>query len=146
VEAVTQLVTLLAAGLFAGGALYASVAEHPGRMAAGSDVAVLQFPHSYKRAAPLQGGLAAIALAAGIIAAFISGSWEWALAGGCVGAAVPITLVIIAPVNDQLMSQSGRLTDAEAATLLSRWARLHALRTGFGVAGFTIASVLSAGS
>ena len=146
VEEATQLITLLAAGLFAGGALYASVAEHPGRVAAGTDVAVLQFPHSYKRAAPLQGGLAIIALTVGVIAAFVSGSWEWALAGGCVGAAVPITVVMIAPVNAQLIRRTGRLTDAEAAALLATWARLHALRTGFGVAGFTVASVLSAGS
>jgi Domain of unknown function (DUF1772) len=146
VEEVTQLIALLGAGLFAGGALYASVAEHPGRVAAGTGVAVSQLPHSYKRAAPLQGGLAIVALAAGVIAAFASGSWEWALAGGCVGAAVPITLVLISPVNERLMSQSDRLTDAEATSLLARWARLHALRTGFGVTGFAVASVLSAGS
>lgn len=145
-EEATQLITLLAAGLFAGGALYASVAEHPGRVAAGTDVAVMQLPHSYKHAAPLQGGLAIIALIVGAIAAFVSGSWEWALAGGCVGASVPITLVMIAPVNVRLMSQSEWLTDAEAAALLATWARLHALRTVFGVAGFTVASVLSAGS
>jgi anthrone oxygenase-like protein len=82
----------------------------------------------------------------GAIAAFVSGSWEWALAGGCVGAAVPITLVMIAPVNERLTSQSGRLSDAEAVTLLTRWGRLHALRTGLGLAGFAVASVLSAGS
>jgi multisubunit Na+/H+ antiporter MnhG subunit len=146
VEEATQLITLLAAGLFSGGALYASVAEHPGRVAAGTDVAVIQLPHSYRHAAPLQGGLAIIAGIVGVIAAFVSGSWEWALAGACVGAAVPITLVLIAPVNQQLMERAERLSDAQAATLLARWARLHALRTLLGVTGFTVASVLSAGS
>jgi hypothetical protein len=146
VEEATQLVTLLAAGLFAGGALYVSVAEHPGRVAAGADVALVQFAHSYKRAAPLQGGMAVIALILGVIAAFASGSWEWALAGGCVGAAVPITLVMIAPLNERLTRAPAGLADAELQTMLARWGRLHALRTALGVAGFTVASVLSAGS
>ena len=137
IEELTQLITLLAAGLFAGGALYASVAEHPGRVAAGTEVAVSQFPHSYERAVPLQGALAITALTFGVVAAFVSGSWEWGLAGGCVGAAVPITLVMIAPVNERLMSRSRRLSDAEAVTLLATWGRLHSLRTGLGVAGFT---------
>jgi anthrone oxygenase-like protein len=136
----SELVTLLAAGLFAGGAVYVAVAEHPGRTAAGIRVALAQLPGSYRRAAPLQGGSALVALIAGAVAAFASGDWIWALAGACVGSAVPLTLIVIEPVNTQLMREPHLLADGEAAALLTSWARLHALRTVLGLAGFVVAA------
>src|SRR5207244_10431670 len=138
VEYASELITALAAGLFAGGAVFVLLAEHPGRTEAGTSVALAQFPGSYRRAAPLQGGCALVALVAGVIAAFESGNWVWALAGGCVGAAVPLTLLVIAPVNTQLMSKPELLAEGEATALLASWARLHALRTAFGLTGFIV--------
>ena len=49
-----------AATLFAGGALYVSLVEHPARLATGPPMAVAQFRASYPRGAKLQGGLAAL--------------------------------------------------------------------------------------
>jgi hypothetical protein len=141
-----ELVTVVAAGVFAGGALFVAVAEHPGRTEAGPVVALAQFSPSYRRAAPLQGGSALAALVGGIIAAFASGNWVWALAGGCVGAAVPLTLVVIAPVNRQLMGEPGRLADPQTTDLLRSWARLHTLRTALGLAGFILSAVIAAGN
>ena len=83
---------------------------------------------------------------AGVIAAFESGNWVWALAGGCVGAAVPLTLLVIAPVNTQLMSKPELLAEAEATALLASWARLHALRTAFGLTGFIVAAAVALAS
>src|SRR5207253_2859835 len=123
----SELVTLLAAGLFSGGAVYVSVAEHPARVQAGTAVALAEFGPSYRRSAPLQGGSALAALIFGVIAAFASGTWLWALAGGCVAVAVPVTLLVIAPLNQRLMSGPERATDAEVSSLLARWAGLHAL-------------------
>ncbi|TMK98311.1 MAG: DUF1772 domain-containing protein [Actinobacteria bacterium] len=142
----SELVALLAAGLFAGGAVFVSVAEHPARTEAGANVALAQFPPSYRRAAPLQGGSALVALVAGIIAAIAGGNWEWALAAGCVGSAIPLTLLVIAPVNRRLMSDAAQLTDAEATELFASWARLHALRTLAGLAGFAIAAAIAVSS
>src|SRR2546427_11293208 len=139
-EYVSELVTLLAAGVFAGGALYVSVAEHPGRTAAGTRVALAQLPGSYRRAAPLQGGSALVALVAGVVAAFASGDWVWALAGASVGAAVPLTLIVIGPGNTRLMREPDLLADDDATALLADWARLHALRTLLGLAGFVVAA------
>jgi hypothetical protein len=144
VKHAAELVCLLSAGLFAGGALYVSVAEHPARVAAGTDLALAQFPLSYTRAAPLQGGSATLSLIFGIVAAATGGTWAWALAGGCVGAAVPLTLVVIEPVNEQLRRQGEDLDgEAVAAALLSKWARLHALRTALSLAGFALAGALA---
>ena len=84
-----------------------------------------------------------MALLGGILAAIAGGEWIWALAGSCVGAVVPLTLLVIAPVNRQLMSESERLTDTRTTELLASWARLHALRTACGLAGFTIAAAVA---
>jgi len=146
VEYASEFITVLVAGLFAGGAVYVSIAEHPGRTEAGTQVALAQFPRSYRRAAPLQGGCALIALAASVVAAFASGDWVWVLAGGCVGAVVPLTLLVIAPVNRQLMGEPEHLTEAQATVLLASWARLHALRTAFGLTGLMVAAAAALAS
>jgi hypothetical protein len=143
VEHAWELLTLIVAGLFAGGAVYVLIAEHPGRVEAGIRVALAQFPGSYRRAAPLQGGCALLAPVAGVVAAFASGNWLWALAGGCVGAAIPLTLLVIAPVNAQLMSKPERLTEDDARALFASWARLHALRTVLGLSGFIVAAAVA---
>jgi hypothetical protein len=81
VKHAAELISLLSAGLFAGAALYVSVVEHPARVAAGTPVALAQFPLSYARAAPLQGGSAIVSLIFGLVAVAAGGPWAWALAG-----------------------------------------------------------------
>ena len=56
---------------------------------------------------------------------------------------MPLTLLVIEPVNRQLMSESERLTEAEATVLLASWARLHAVRTLLGLTGFVVAAALT---
>jgi len=44
----------LCAGLFCGAAVYINLAEHPARVACGTEIAVRQFAQSYKRATVMQ--------------------------------------------------------------------------------------------
>jgi hypothetical protein len=60
------LIALIAAALFAGAALYISVAEHPARMRLDDRAALTQWQPSYARATPLQAGLAALSLLMGL--------------------------------------------------------------------------------
>ena len=53
-----QIIETLAAGLFAGAAIYISGAEHPARMECGVELAATVFGPSYRRAAVMQAGLA----------------------------------------------------------------------------------------
>jgi hypothetical protein len=124
----------LSAAIFAGGALYVSLVEHPARMQAGVAVAVAEFVPSYRRAAPWQATAAAVAFVAACLAALVTARWVWALGGVAVGAAIPFTLVAIMPTNRRLLD-GGALPSAEAARLLTRWGRLHWVRSGLGVAG-----------
>ena len=51
---VLQFLAVLSAALFAGAALYITVAEHPARMGLETRMAVLQWAPSYKRATWMQ--------------------------------------------------------------------------------------------
>jgi anthrone oxygenase-like protein len=50
------------------------------------------------------------------------------VAGLLLGAVVPFTLLVIRPTNERLLDPTLDPGSAEAAALLHRWARLHALR------------------
>lgn len=116
---------LVVAALFAGAALYINVAEHPARMKLDAAEAVAQWSPSYDRGYAMQATLAVLAGFAGL------GAW-WELDGTLwlVGALLmlanwPWTLIVIMPVNKKLKAGAGD----ETASLLGRWARLHAVRT-----------------
>jgi hypothetical protein len=128
---------VLSAAMFAGGALYISLVEHPARRKAGIAVALAEFRPSYQRAAPWQASTAAISLLAGTGAALATGQWAWAVGGLAVGAAIPFTLLVIMSTTKRLLAAEP-ISDEEATRLLDRWGRLHWVRSGLGVAGLLI--------
>ena len=131
-------IATLSAALFAGGALFVSVVEHPARMKAGVAVALAEFRPSYRRAAPWQASTAALSFLAGALGSFLTWQWLWAVGGLLVGATIPFTLVVILPVNRRLLDSSALLTEAEAASLFERWARLHWVRSALGTGGLIV--------
>lgn len=133
-EPVAGALALASAALFAGAALYVSLVEHPARIRAGISTAIAEFRPSYRRAAPLMGGLAIISLAAGLTAAVTTARWPWAVGAVAVGIAVPYTLLVIMPTNRQLLAPEF-LGQPEAARLLDRWGRLHWVRSVLGLGG-----------
>jgi hypothetical protein len=128
------LIALIAAALFAGAALYVSVAEHPARMRLDDHAALAQWRPSYARAAPLQAGLAALSLAMGLFAWWKIGDLVVLIAALLIGAAIPLTLIVIFPVNRRLKATAPDSAGPESRALLVRWGRLHALRTALGLA------------
>jgi hypothetical protein len=133
----TLVLAWIAAGaamLFAGGALYVSLVEHPARWATGPPMAVAQFRTSYPRAAPLQGGLAAIGTIAAIGVWLGSARIGWLVAGVLLGLVVPYTLLVILPTNKRLLDRTLSPDAPEARQLLRRWGGLHAVRTLLGLA------------
>ncbi len=132
-----QWLATVSAALFAGGALYVSVVEHPARMSAGVAVAVAEFRGSYRRAAPWQAGAAAVCLVSGVPAAWMTSDVAWALGALATGAVIPYTLLVMMRTNRPLL-EGRALPDAEAAVLLSRWGRLHWVRTILGTLGLIV--------
>jgi hypothetical protein len=130
-----EFVAALAAGLFAGAALYINVAEHPARMGLETRIAALQWAPSYKRATWLQAPLAILSLLCGVAVCLLGGGWGWLAAAALVGAVVPFTFVIIMPTNHSLLAKGRDLSSSETRELLVRWGRLHAMRTLLSLAG-----------
>lgn len=133
---IATLVAIVAAGLFAGASTYVTVAEHPARIECGPTLGVKEFGPSYRRAAIMQGGLAVVGLVSGAVAWFQGSGVGWLVGGLLLGGLVPFTLVIIMPTNRRLLDPQLDPGSREAAELLVRWGRLHAVRTVVGVAVF----------
>jgi Domain of unknown function (DUF1772) len=123
------VVATLATALFAGAAVYVSVVEHPARVSCGPDVALREFGPSYKRGAVMQASLALIGCATGLAAGWQLGDRLVALAAVLLGLLIPFTLIVILPTNNRLLDPTLVSQSSEAARLLARWGRLHAVRT-----------------
>jgi hypothetical protein len=131
-------IATLCAGLFAGAALYVSLVEHPARVSCGTAAAVAEFGPSYRRAARLQSALASVCFVVAVWAAFRGAGHLVFVAALLMVAVVPFTLLVIMPTNDRLMDPTLNPGSPEAATLLTRWGRLHAVRTVLGLASFVV--------
>jgi len=133
-----EALAVLCAGLFAGAAVYITFVEHPARLECGTELAVTEFGPSYRRATLMQASLAAVGLITAVIA-LTQCRGTAVLAGGAVlGLVIPFTLVVILPTNTRLQDSALDRRSAEAAALLARWGRLHAVRSGLGALAFGV--------
>ena len=128
-QTIAQFLTTLCCSLFAGAALYVSLVEHPARMECGTQVAVTEFSPSYRRAAVMQALLAVLGFLFSLIAWLQGSDFRWLVGGVLFISVVPFTLIVIMPTNKALMDASLDKTSPQARQLLTRWARLHAVRT-----------------
>lgn len=126
------LLALIAATLFAGAALYISLVEHPARHHLDDASMLAQWQPSYKRALPIQSGLAVIGGLSGLVAWYQVQEWQWLIGSLVLLANWPFTLIGIMPVNKRLMSMSAADAGAESRKLLDRWGGLHNVRSGLG--------------
>jgi len=142
VALIAALLATLAAGLFAGAAIYLTFVEHPARVSCGSALAVTEFGPSYKRATVMQAPLALVGASAGIARWATGGGLGWVVGAVVLGAVVPFTLVVILPVNHRLLDASLDKASPEAEALLARWGRLHAVRSAMSLVAFASFLVL----
>jgi hypothetical protein len=138
VSVIFEVLATLCAGLFAGAAIYISFVEHPARLECGTELAATEFGPSYRRAAVLQASLAAVGLLSALVA-WWQGREPAVLIGGLLlGSVIPFTLVVVLPTNKRLLDPTLDRSSAEAAALLLRWGRLHAVRTGMSGVAFLV--------
>jgi hypothetical protein len=140
---VAMLLATVAAGLFAGAAVYVTAVEHPARVECGQLLAIKEFGPSYRRGAVMQGGLAVVGLLSSAVAWYQGSGVGWLVGGLLLGALIPFTLVVIKPTNRRLLDPGLDSGSGEARELLSRWGRLHAVRTVVGVTVFVASVAMS---
>jgi hypothetical protein len=137
-------IALIVAAAFASAAFYINFAEHPARMLLPAKVAVRQWAPSYKRGFTMQATLAVVGGLAALSQCYLSGGLLWAVGGVILLANWPFTMLGIMPINHRLLA-SGELPEAEVATLLQRWNRLHSVRTGLGIVATAAMLIASLG-
>lgn len=124
-----ELLATFCAGLFAGAAIYITLVEHPARLECGTELAATEFGPSYRRAAIMQASLAAVGLVAAVVA-WVQGAGLAVLIGGLLlGMVIPFTLLMIGSTTKRLLDPALERHSPEAALLLARWGRLHAVRS-----------------
>src|SRR5215203_2356513 len=133
-----QLIATLCAAIFAGAALYINLVEHPARMSLGTAAALAEWKPAYQRATLMQAPLAIVGLIAAIIAWAMGSGSMWLVGGLLLGTVVPFTLIVAFPTNRQLLDPATAADLPRAHALLSRWNRLHAVRSVLAVAALLI--------
>jgi hypothetical protein len=129
---------LIVAALFAGVALYVSVAEQPARLSLDDRALLTEWKPAYKRGTAMQAPLAIIGFLLGLAARWQTGHWAWLLGAAILIANWPYTLVGIMPTNKILMATESTRAGPDSCALIEKWAALHGGRTAFGFAATLI--------
>jgi len=135
---ILMLVATVSAGIFAGAAFYVSAVEHPARMSCGPQLAVREFAPSYRRGTIMQASLALLGGMAGLVASWKRGDSWFLVASLLLVSVVPFTLLVIFPTNKQLLDPALDARSGRAVALLTRWGRLHAVRSLLGFLAFLV--------
>jgi hypothetical protein len=86
----------------------------------------------------MQAPLAAIGFLLALWSWWSGSGWAWLLGGVLIFAVIPFTLIVIRPTNNLLMSDQIEISSPEAAHLLRRWGRLHAVRSALSLLAFLV--------
>jgi len=127
-------ISVIATGLFAGGALMQSIVDHPARQstepaaAIGQMQATLKFADPYMPILVLLGSISMM-----VTYYFHHRTWHIVAAALLLLLIIPFTLIVIFPVNKKMLTLSGAAHEHSAIrSLMRRWGRLHAIRSALG--------------
>jgi hypothetical protein len=127
-----SVAALVIATLFAGAALYITLVEHPARLTLEDGPLLAQWRPSYKRALPIQAGLAVLGGIAGLVVWWNLRDWRWLAGSLALLANWPFTLLVVMPTNKRLQELSPREAGPDSRALLRRWGGLHNVRSALG--------------
>ena len=137
---------LMIAAIFAGAALYVSVAEQPARLELEHRPLLKEWIPSYKRGFAMQAPLAAIGSLLGVLAWWQTANWLFLLGALVLVANWPYTLVGIMPLNRRIMAIRPEDAGASSTAMITQWGPLHAVRTALGLSAAVIFLLASSGT
>jgi hypothetical protein len=126
------LLALTVAALFSGAALYVNIAEQPARLSLDDRALLAEWKPAYKRGAIMQASLALIGFLLGLVAWWLAPRAGFLIGTIAIIAPWPWTLLVIKPVNDQLLATAPDQAGAASRALIVKWGTLHAVRTALG--------------
>lgn len=127
-----SIAALVCATLFTGAAVYINLVEHPARLRLADGSLLAQWQPSYKRALPIQSGLAIAGGVTGLIAGYVHAEWRWVAGSVLLLANWPYTLMVMMPANKRLMAMGLDQAGPESRAMLIQWGKQHAVRSALG--------------
>ncbi len=128
-----QFIALLSTTMYTGASAYASLVEHPARLACGTTLATQVFPHSYRRAIMLMFTLVLVATISSLGVWTYDDRTIWFVGSVAVFAIIPFTILAITPLLSELLEEGPDLEEARANLLLRRWGLLNNVRSLLGL-------------
>ncbi|WP_214472961.1 DUF1772 domain-containing protein [Mesorhizobium sp. dw_380] len=127
------LLALTVAAVFAGAAIYVSVAEQPARLRLGDRALLQEWQPSYKRGAAMQASIAIVACVLGLVAWWQTGGLAFAIGAVSIILPWPWTLIAMMPTNRLLEAMDVGTDNPQARSLIVKWGNLHLVRVALGV-------------
>jgi hypothetical protein len=127
------LLALTVAAVFAGAAIYVSVAEQPARLRLDDKALLQEWQPSYKRGAGMQASIAIVAYVLGLVAWWQTGGLAFAIGAVLIILPWPWTLIAMMPTNKVLAAMDASATNPQARSLIVKWGNMHLVRVAFGV-------------
>lgn len=129
------LLALVAASVFAGAAIYVTVAEQPARLMLDDRALLLQWKPSYIRGFAMQASIALLAFVLGAIAWWQSGHPAFLEGALLLLAGWPWTIFAMMRTNKAILAVEPSEAGPHSRALIETWGRLHLARVAFGVLG-----------
>ena len=127
------LLALTISAVFAGAAIYVSVAEQPARLRLDDRALLQEWQPSYKRGAAMQASIAIVTCVLGLIAWWLSGGLAFLVGAVLIILPWPWTLIAMMPTNRVLEAMDAGADNPQARLLIVKWGNLHLVRVALGV-------------
>jgi hypothetical protein len=121
------------AAVFAGAAIYVSVAEQPARLRLDDKALLQEWQPAYKRGAAMQASIAIVACVLGLVAWWQVGGLAFLVGAVLIILPWPWTLIVMMPTNRVLEALDASADNPQARSHIVRWGNLHLMRVAFGV-------------